>query len=48
MARGNQRDIARAKNLKKQQEGSKQKKGDPKKRMESDADVMRKKQQEGE
>lgn len=48
MARGNQRDLARAKNLKKQQESSKQKKGDPKKRMESDAEAMRRKQQEGE
>lgn len=49
MARGNQRDLARAKNLKKQQEqGKSQKKaGDPTKRMESDAEKMRRKQAEG-
>lgn len=49
MARGNQRDLARAKNLKKQQEAAKGTKnsGDPTKRMESDADKMRRKQQEG-
>lgn len=46
MARGNQRDLARAKNQKKQQELSKSQKkdGDPKKRMESDAEKMRQKQ----
>ncbi|SMN19195.1 similar to Saccharomyces cerevisiae YDL085C-A Putative protein of unknown function [Maudiozyma saulgeensis] len=46
MARGNQRDLARAKNLKKQQEAGKgsKKQGDPKKRMESDADILRQKQ----
>ncbi|CUM66151.1 uncharacterized protein PRCAT00003808001 [Priceomyces carsonii] len=46
MARGNQRDLARQKNLKKQQEASKgqKKAGDPKKRMESDAERMRQKQ----
>lgn len=48
MARGNQRDLARAKNLKKQQEGKGQKKqGDPKKRMENDADILRQKQAAG-
>jgi hypothetical protein len=50
MARGNQRDLARAKNLKKQQEATKgqKKEGDPKKRMESDAEKMRQKQAAGE
>lgn len=48
MARGNQRELARAKNLKKQQEAAKLKKtGDPSKRMESDADKMRAKQLAG-
>jgi hypothetical protein len=47
MARGNQRELARAKNLKKLQEASKEKKGDPAKRMETDAERMRRKQQEG-
>lgn len=49
MARGNQRDLARTKNMKKQQESAKSQKkaGDPKKRMESDADKMRRKQAEG-
>lgn len=46
MARGNQRDLAREKNLKKQQENKKKNAGDPTKRMESDADVMRRKQAE--
>lgn len=44
MARGNQRDLARAKNLKKQQEKKEKKEGDPKKRMETDAERMRQKQ----
>lgn len=46
MARGNQRDLARAKNLKKQKEANKghKKEGDPKKRMENDADILRQKQ----
>lgn len=46
MARGNQRDLARAKNQKKQQELAKgqKKEGDPKKRMETDAEKMRQKQ----
>lgn len=46
MARGNQRDLARQKNLKKQKEQSKglKKAGDPKKRMESDAEILRQKQ----
>lgn len=48
MARGNQRDLARAKNQKKQEELKKaQKKGDSAKRMENDAEVMRRKQAEG-
>lgn len=48
MARGNQRDLARAKNQKKLQDQAKGKKeGDPKKRMEEDAERMRKKQAEG-
>lgn len=49
MARGNQRDLARAKNQKKQQEAAKsaKKTGDPAKRMESDAEKMRRKQAEG-
>lgn len=49
MARGNQRDLARAKNLKKQQEAGKalKKEGDPTKRMESDAEKMRAKQAAG-
>ena len=47
MARGNQRDLARAKNLKKQQEDAKKKKkeGNKTQRMESDADAIRAKQQ---
>lgn len=47
MARGNQRDLARQKNMKKQQElaKSQKKQGDPKKRMESDAEILRAKQQ---
>ncbi|KAK6464532.1 hypothetical protein DFJ63DRAFT_334094 [Scheffersomyces coipomensis] len=44
MARGNQRDLARAKNLKKQEASKGQKQGDKTKRMESDADKMRAKQ----
>lgn len=47
MARGNQRDLARAKNLKKQQEDAKKKKkeGNKTQRMENDADAIRAKQQ---
>ncbi|KAI9223334.1 hypothetical protein BC828DRAFT_376188 [Blastocladiella britannica] len=50
MTRGNQRDLARAKNQKKQQEltKAKGKAGDPTKRMESDAEIMRQKQQAAE
>ncbi|CAI4037819.1 hypothetical protein SMKI_04G1530 [Saccharomyces mikatae IFO 1815] len=46
MARGNQRDLARQKNLKKQKDMAKSQKknGDPKKRMESDAEILRQKQ----
>lgn len=48
MARGNQRDLARAKNQKKQEELKKsQKKGDKNKRMENDAAQMRAKQAAG-
>ncbi|AET40335.1 uncharacterized protein Ecym_5598 [Eremothecium cymbalariae DBVPG len=46
MTRGNQRELARQKNLKKQKENAKsQKKGDPLKRMETDAEILRMKQQ---
>lgn len=45
MARGNQRDLARQKNLKKQQELAKSgKKGDYQKRKQNDADILREKQ----
>ena len=46
MARGNQRDLARQKNLKKQKDMAKNQKksGDPKKRMETDAEILRQKQ----
>ncbi|CCE72616.1 Piso0_000203 [Millerozyma farinosa CBS 7064] len=49
MARGNQRELARQKNLKKQQEAakSKRKEGSAAKRMESDAEKMRQKQAAG-
>lgn len=47
MSRGNQRELARAKNLKKQQDQKKKQEGDPKKRLEAQAEIMRKKQQEG-
>ncbi|AMD21741.1 HFL115Cp [Eremothecium sinecaudum] len=47
MTRGNQRELARQKNLKKQQQDAKSQKkaGDPKKRLQSDADILRQKQQ---
>jgi len=47
MTRGNQRELARAKNLKKQQaqsKGSKESGMDKTKRMERDAEIMRQKQ----
>lgn len=44
MARGNQRELARKKNLKKQEENGKAKKGDYAKRMQNDADISREKQ----
>jgi len=47
MTRGNQRELARAKNLKKQQQqskGSKESGMDKTKRMERDAEIMRQKQ----
>jgi len=48
MARGNQRELARLKNLKKQEEAKKsQKQGDKNKRMETDAERMRIKQAAG-
>ena len=48
MARGNQRELARLKNLKKQEEAKKsQKQGDKNKRMEKDAERMRIKQAAG-
>lgn len=48
MARGNQRELARLKNLKKQEEAKKsQKQGDKNKRMETDAERMRAKQAAG-
>jgi hypothetical protein len=48
MSRGNQREKAREKNLKKQQAGKNKQEGDPKKRLEAQAEIMRKKQAEGE
>jgi hypothetical protein len=48
MTRGNQRELARLKNLKKQQAGKNKKEGDPTKRQESDAEIMRQKQAKGE
>lgn len=45
MTRGNQRELARAKNQKKMQQAKKHKEeGDPRARMESHAEIMRKKQ----
>lgn len=48
MTRGNQREKAREKNLKKQQEQKKKQEGDPRKRMEAHAAIMREKQKAGE
>jgi 4F5 protein related disordered region len=47
MTRGNQREKAREKNLKKQAQTKKKQEGDPKKRLEAQADIMRQKQKEG-
>lgn len=47
MSRGNQRDKAREKNLKKQQQQKKKQSGDPKKRLEQDAQRLREKQAAG-
>lgn len=47
MARGNQREKAREKNLKKQQQEKKKNEGDPRKRMEEHAKIMREKQKAG-
>lgn len=47
MTRGNQREKAREKNLKKQQEQKKKQEGDPRKRMEAHAAIMREKQKAG-
>lgn len=47
MTRGNQRELARQKNLKKQQLQKSKKEGDPKKRMEADAEKLRIKQAAG-
>lgn len=44
MTRGNQRELARAKNQKKQSQQKHKESGDPKKRIETHAEVMRKKQ----
>lgn len=48
MARGNQREKAREKNAKKKAAEKAKQEGDPKKRMEAHAEIMRKKQAEGE
>lgn len=48
MARGNQRDLAREKNLKKKGQEKSKKDGDPTKRKENDAEIMRLKQVKGE
>jgi hypothetical protein len=47
MTRGNQREKAREKNLKKQASEKKKLDGDPKKRMEAHAAIMREKQKLG-
>ncbi|KAH3675883.1 hypothetical protein WICMUC_002453 [Wickerhamomyces mucosus] len=44
MSRGNQREKAREKNLKKQQQEKKKQEGDPRKRLEAQAEIMRQKQ----
>jgi hypothetical protein len=47
MTRGNQREKAREKNLKKQAEAKKKQTGDPRKRLEAQAEIMRQKQAAG-
>lgn len=47
MTRGNQREKAREKNLKKQGNEKNKQEGDPKKRMEAHAAIMREKQKAG-
>lgn len=47
MTRGNQREKAREKNQKKLDSQKKKQEGDPKKRMEAQAEIMRQKQKEG-
>lgn len=44
MSRGNQRELARARNAKKTADAKKKQEGDPRKRMEADAEKMRQKQ----
>lgn len=44
MSRGNQRELARQKNQKKDQKGKNKKSGDPQARQESDAEILRQKQ----
>lgn len=44
MSRGNQRELARLKNQKKDEKGKNKKDGDPRKRGESDAAILREKQ----
>lgn len=48
MTRGNQREKAREKNNKKKEAEKKKLDGDPKKRMEAQAEIMRQKQKAGE
>ena len=47
MTRGNQREKAREKNMKKASAEKKKQEGDPKKRMEAHAAIMREKQKAG-
>lgn len=47
MSRGNQREKAREKNQKKLAAQKNKQEGDPKKRLEAQAEIMRKKQAEG-
>lgn len=47
MSRGNQREKAREKNQKKLQAQKNKQEGDPRKRLEAQAEIMRKKQAEG-
>lgn len=47
MTRGNQREKAREKNLKKQADQKKKQEGDPRKRLEAQAAIMREKQKAG-